>query len=213
MSLADELLNSIASGDTETYAADATSEQHIVINPDRTVVVPENLKKLAVQFDHNIETVTFDCPRYWDGLDMSQMNVYVNYIRSDNQTGAYPATVTSANETTMQFNWTISREVTEVKGTIAFLVCVKKVVDGAEVNHWNSELCRECYISEGLEAEAFVADQYPDIITQLLTIAPDIGKIDEALSRISDLQESYMSTAALDNIITTQENYIGGDAV
>lgn len=39
-----------------------------------------------------------------------------------------------------------------------------------------------------------------------------IGDINVALSRIADLQESYMGTAALDGIITTQENYIGGGA-
>lgn len=304
----------------------------IIINADRTVVVPEDLKRIAVQFDHNIETVTFECPRYWDGLDMSQMNVYINYIRSDNHTNSYPTEVISADEETMRFRWTISNDVTEVKGEIAFLVCVKKTDDttvlvpgenifdastlvkqenwgltryngedvlslaslaevdlpfrfepntqyafdfevacpemvsnnyfgyaqtgvlyvtfedgdtawvglpiepydefqavkwvsppntsinrvcaitydnaymdedgagidsigllfktnmtirplvevtekGEEVNHWNSELCRDCYISEGLEAETVIAEQYPDIITQLLTgpISPEVS--------------------------------------
>ena len=166
MSLAEKLLDGMTAGGPAVYNT-STPEQHIIINADRTVFVPEDLKRIAVQFDHNIETVTFDCPRYWDGLDMSQMNVYINYIRSDNQTGAYTAEITSSDDTTMYFNWTIDRNVTEVKGEIAFLVCVKKVVDGEEVNHWNSELCRECYISEGLEAEEIISDQYPDIITQL----------------------------------------------
>lgn len=179
MSLADELLDTVAGGDISTYAADSTIEPHIVVNFDRTVFVPEELKKLAVQFDHNVETVTFDCPRYWDGLDMSQMNVYINYVRSDNQTGAYQTEVTSADEETMHFAWTIENHVTEVKGDIAFLVCVKKTEGEEEVNHWNSELCRECYISEGLEAEAVIANENPDVIGQLLnmilSIDPDAG--------------------------------------
>lgn len=162
MSLADELLDSV------TYTADSASEQHIIVNFDRTVVVPEDLKRLAVQFDHNVETVTFDCPRYWDGLDMSQMNVYINYIRSDNHSNSYQTEVTSADESKMCFNWTVSSDVTQVKGEIAFLVCVKRANEGGEeVNHWNSELCRDCYISEGLETEASIAEQYPDVITQL----------------------------------------------
>ena len=47
------------------------SEPHIVIDSHRAITVPEQLKRIAVQFDHNFETVTFDCPRYWDGHDLS----------------------------------------------------------------------------------------------------------------------------------------------
>ena len=54
-------------------------EEHIKIGLDRHITVPESLKRIAVQYDHNVETVTFDCPRYWDGHDMSKMTVYINY--------------------------------------------------------------------------------------------------------------------------------------
>ena len=166
MSLADELLNTVA----ETDISDTAVEPHIVINPDRTVTMPEELKTIAVQFDHNVKTVHFDCPRYWDGHDMSTMNVYINFMRSDNVAGSYKTTVTAADETMMYFDWTIQSDVTQAKGEIAFLVCVKKLdEDGVtEVRHWNSELCRDVYISEGLEAEQLVISQHPDVITQLL---------------------------------------------
>ena len=52
----------------------------------------------------------------------------------------------------MHFTWTIDKNVTLVTGKIVFLVCVKNIdKDGKEINHWNSELCKDCYISEGLE--------------------------------------------------------------
>ena len=56
------------------------SEEHIIIGRDRYITVPEGLKRIAVQYDHNVETVTFDCPRYWDEHDLSTMNIYINYI-------------------------------------------------------------------------------------------------------------------------------------
>ena len=179
MSLADELLDTVAGGDISLYMTDPATEPHIVVNSDRTVVVPEEFKKLAVQFDHNVETIMFDCPRYWDGHDMSEMNVYINYIRADNQTGSYSTEITGTDESTMYFSWTISNHVTAVKGEIAFLVCVKKTEGEEEVNHWNSELCRECYISEGLEAEVVVANDNVDVIDRMynmiLSIDPDAG--------------------------------------
>ena len=42
----------------------ALAEPHIVIDDDRYIAVPKKLRRLAVQHDHNVETVTFDCPRY-----------------------------------------------------------------------------------------------------------------------------------------------------
>lgn len=35
------------------------------------------------------------------------------------------------------------------------------------MNHWNSELCKDCYVSEGLESDAEeLKETYPDIVEQ-----------------------------------------------
>lgn len=153
--------------------AQPNPEGHIVVGGDRFITVPKNLKRLGVQYDHNMETVTFDCPRYWDNRDMSQMAVYVNYARPDADGGVYsdryPVDNIQADGDIMHFDWTISRNVTEVAGTITFLICVMKTDDdGNEERHWNSELCQECYISAGMESEEHPALEYPDEVTRLL---------------------------------------------
>ena len=163
MSQAEELLNSL----DETTGI----EGHIVIGKDRHITVPKDLKRIAVQYDHNIETVTFDCPRYWDDHDMSAMNIYINYMRPDRVRGMFLAknvTVDETDDTIMHFDWTLSRNATLVQGKLKFLVCVKKVEDAEETIHWNSELCNELTISEGLECEDFVEHAEQDIITDLL---------------------------------------------
>lgn len=168
MSQAENLLNSL---NTSLYLANESEEPHIIIDDDRFITVPDQLKRLAVQYDHDIETVTFDCPRYWDGIDMSKMTVYINYLRSDSYHAMYKANnvaVDTSNNSIMHFDWTISRNVSSVVGKLAFLVCIRKTdEDGNEVNHWNSELCKECYVSEGLEPDAEdFKELYPDIIDQ-----------------------------------------------
>lgn len=168
MSKAEELLNTLVATDNNARLSDS-GEPHIVIGPDRMINVPNELKRLAVQFDHDVETVTFDCPRYWDEHDMSQMNVYINYLRPDKESAIYKAqniTVDEADDNIMHFNWTISRNVTEVFGQLVFLVCIKKAdADGNEKTHWNSELCKTCYVSEGLEIDGEeIKEIYPDII-------------------------------------------------
>lgn len=168
MSQAENLLNTLSS---TGQLANSFDEAHIVIDNKRIITVPDKLKRLAVQYDHDIETVTFDCPRYWDGIDMSEMSIYINYLRYDTYAGSYKAqnvTVDSINSTKMHFDWTISRNVTQVIGKLTFLVCIRKTdKSGNEVNHWNSELCKDCYISEGLEVDGEeLKELYPDIIDQ-----------------------------------------------
>ena len=169
MSQADILLNGLTDKEMAVFSVRNGSEEHIVIGNDRRIIVPESLRRLAVQHDHNIETVTFDCPRYWDDHDMSEMVVYINYKLSNGVMGAYIADAVTADGDIMHFSWTIKREVSDVAGFVTFLVCVKKTDgEGNEVNHWNSELCKDCYISEGMECADAVPEQYPALVTDLL---------------------------------------------
>ena len=178
MSQADELINGLSDEEFALYTANPTGEQHIIVDENRIITVPSELKKIAVQYDHNIETVTFDCIRYWDGHDMSTMKVYINYTRSDKYTGCYLADnvrVDEANDSIMHFDWTISRNVTESVGPLTILVCVKMVdADGNEINHWNSERNTDMKISKGMECGDIIANKYPDVITYLLA---DMGNL------------------------------------
>lgn len=149
-----------------------TSEEPIVINHDRSVTVPEDLKIIAVQYDHNVETVNFTCPRYWDDHDFTEMNIYVNYMRSDGKCGQFlceNVEIDSDDEDIIHFTWTIYREATLTKGVLAFLVCAKKTDTlGNEINHWNSQINKEMRVLDGLPCSNIVEDTNPDVIEQIL---------------------------------------------
>lgn len=192
MSQAEKLLNTMLER-AATFIARPETEPHIVVDENRFITVPEELRRVAVQYDHNIETVTFDCPRYWDGIDMSGMKVYINYMRADKKPGSYvvdSVTIDEDDDTIMHFDWVIRNHVTEVEGKILFLVCIKSVdAEGKEETHWNSELNDDLYISEGLEAAEITQEAYPDIFTQLL------NRIDVYEERSRDYMETSEAAA------------------
>lgn len=197
MSKAEELLNTLAITETTNARLSTMDEPHLVIGPDRVITVPTELKRLAVQFDHNVETVTFDCPRYWDEHDMSQMHIYINYLRPDKESAMFKAQNIVVDETdpsVMHFDWTISRNASEVPGQLVFLVCIKKAdEEGNEKTHWNSELCKTCYVSEGLEIDGEeLKALYPDIIEQWYQEVVDA--IDEVNATKQDLISDVNST-------------------
>ena len=175
MSQAETLLKNLYEGDISSYITNNEDEPHIVIGTDRYITVPEELKRIGVEHDHNIETVIFDCPRYWDGHDLSQMKIYVNYMCANKAVGSYPTKtvwIDDLDDKIMHFEWEITNNVTQADGQIAFLVCVKNTDSyGNLANHWNSELNEEMYISRGLETIETLLDLQPDILTHVLLLS------------------------------------------
>lgn len=192
MSQAENLLDSLTVDDVTPYTAEPQSEGYIVIGRDRFITVPESLKRIAVQDDHNIETVTFECPRYWDENDLSEMQIFINYRRPDGVTGSYIAKNVKPQGDLIYFDWTIESHVTEFKGQLDFLVCTKETDDeGMEKRHWNTELNRDMYISEGLEVEGEIVSQNPAIITDLLTRMDEV----EAMAVKEEALEQHVADA------------------
>lgn len=171
MSQAEELLNSLAEIEEE-LAHYSNNGFHIVVNADRTITVPNELKSIAVQYDNNVETVTFDCPRYWDEHDFSTMNIYINYRCPDGHRGRYPVKnlyVDDENNEIIHFDWTISNDVTMVSGKLSFLVCAKNTETDA-LPHWNSRMNQDLTIEPGMEIyDEGTVKQNPELIESMLT--------------------------------------------
>lgn len=161
-------------------------KEHVIINRDRTVVVPESLKKIGIQFDHNVNTITFDCPRYPDedsSIDMSQMPIFINYMLPDKTPGsslALSVVVDETDNTLMHFDWKITNAITPVNGVLSTLICVKQSdTEGNELYHWNTDLFQKFTVGNGMECNGQVAEMNPDVISQLLA---RMGEVDTRTS-------------------------------
>lgn len=150
-------------------------KEHIIINNDRTVIVPASVYKIGNQYEHNVNKVTFDCPRYADDehtIDLSAMKIYINYIRPDKKplsSLAENVTVDEADPTIIHFDFRITRNVTFAKGVLSCLVCIKSVnSEGIEEYHWNSDIFTKLTVGEGMENEEVISEENSDLITKLL---------------------------------------------
>lgn len=200
MSQVENVFNGLTDEEIKAYSTENITEEYILIDSNRVITVPESLRRIAVQHDHNIETVTFKCVRYWDGHDMSEMTVYINYMLPDNSLGSYlveskDIRVDESDPEFMYFDWTISSEITKLNGNLAILVTVRECEAADPDNpddvviskQWNTELNTSMQISKGLEGPVAVLQQYPDIIEQLLI---RMGRIEKpGLSPIVDVTE------------------------
>lgn len=173
MSLAEDLLNSLPESAVATYSINPEVEPHIVINADKTVTVPDELKRILVQYDHNVETVTFDCPRYWDGLDLSQMELRIVFQRSDGHKEPRPVEnlrIDDVDDRIIHFDWTISRNTTLVDGKITITVCAKITNSGGVAEReWHTIPNRDMLVNEGMDCSGEeIVNQNPDVIEYIL---------------------------------------------
>lgn len=205
MSEAEELLEELPE---ENYTAGSGSaERHIVIGRDKYITVPEELKNIAVQFDCDVETVTFDCPALWDEHKLSEMTVYVNYVRADGKPGRKVCSkpvIDGDDPSIMHFNWTVSKYVTEVHGPIRFLVCIKDVDgEGNEKTAWHSHINEDMYVSEGMECDDEFEGAEKDIITDLLLRM-------EGVENVLDMEWVNATDERLDKLEDEKVGYDGG---
>lgn len=209
MSQAEELLETLTSDpkDIAAYIAGSEDEEHITIDENRIVNVPTSLRRIAVQYDHNVETVTFDCPRYWDERDLSVMYVYINYSLPSGQKGRCLTKNLRVDETDkniIHFDWVITNDFTNESGEILFLVCaVQTDSEGNEEIHWNTEINDQLTVSKGIECVEIIPEEYPDIIndifTRLDTVIADNDEIIENNETI--IQNNNEINARLDDVL------------
>ena len=218
MSLAENLLNSLeTTNSTSSYSA-LNEEPHIVVGADRNIIVPQSLRKIAVTGDTGVETVTFDCVRYWDGNDLSTFAIYLNYVLPDRSIGTYiPKSITANDgEDVFHFDWEINRYMTKSNGTIAFsITAIKtKLNESGETvvdKQWGSFPNTECSIVDGIDiANVPDNEETEDILAQITEILEKIqGGLGGGGGTVADNIPEYVKNEAesvINKVIAAQVN-------
>ena len=173
------------------------SEITITINKDRTVSVPSILEKSIVQRDHNIESIPFNCPRYWYGNDISTMAIYVIFVTENTEISdekplrdaCSKVEVDPDDPNMLHFVWTVTEKASKHIGKLAWKVCaIATDADGNETIRWHSHTCRAMEVQEGLEADDYVPEQYPDeyshLVQRVNALEQELGMQMEAVAAL-----------------------------
>lgn len=151
----------------------------LIINSDlRTIYSPNVI--VGVMSDHNVNRLTFSCPRFYDGLDLSTFDVYINYMNALGEGSVYRCDDVSAPDfQRVEFSWLISNFVTKKEGKIKFSVCMKDYDENNEVDHEFNTIPVIGVVRPGLETGPEVIESQIDILKEweeTLNKIPYIGK-------------------------------------
>lgn len=221
----------MASHNDKTSVVDADS--HFIIDPVTRTIQNDGEKNL-VQFDHNSERKTFECPRFVEGHDMLNCNrVIVNYLDND-LPGVYEVDdLTMKDTNTVMFSWLISSNATQKTGNIFFAITFMCVQTNGDVTYrWNTAINQGLKVIEGMNQNSTIVYDNVDILEQwkqqlfgtsdgeiskiqkatnecLKQIPSDYSdlntKVDKNTTSISELKESIKNATVTDGSITTSK--------
>lgn len=148
-------------------------DPHFIINPISREIVNNSKKTDLIQFDHNSERITFECPHFIEGHDMTFCNkVVIDYSVGESK-GVYEVNDLAVKENdsdTVVFTWLISSNVTTTLGKIKFALTFKCVLpDGTVTYKWGTKRNDTLQCLETEQGNAWVAYDYPDILEQWKT--------------------------------------------
>lgn len=158
----------------EALAAAQTNDtgagEVIVIDNDlRTIIIPASITLLGVVSDENVQTLHFQMPKTYKGLDLSEFAIRINYMNANNVGDTYAVDDSEISGENIVFTWTVGRVACMYKGNTKFIVCLKKKdVSGNVLKEFNTSLA-SLPVLEGLETTEAVVAENPDIIEQILT--------------------------------------------
>ncbi len=142
---------------------------------NRRLLLPKLMEIAGVESDENVRSIKFKFPKIVDGIDLTGMQIKINFMNSRQEKGQYivtDLTPYSSDENYVIFSWNLSRLVTRYRGVTKFIVCaVKTDEDGTILTEWNTALS-QMQVLEGLEVEApEISPEEKDVIAQLISLS------------------------------------------
>ena len=149
---------------------DTGADEVITIDNDlRKITIPASITLLGVVSDENVQTLHFQMPKTYKGLDLSEFAIRINYMNANNVGDTYDVDDSEISGENIVFTWTVGRVACMYKGNTKFIVCLKKKdASGNVLKEFNTSLA-SLSVLEGLETTEAVVAENPDIIEQILT--------------------------------------------
>ena len=146
----------------------------VIVKEDRTIIFPDRDKIdiMAVQYDHNVTTLNFECPRYIFGEDISTKAIFIKYNRRDNNGEEIPVDnirLDKTDKSKVYFDWTLTKNVTGIEGAVEIVVNIRDIdEEGVENLYWSTFINKELKVGKSIPGGKKKPDKlYPDALAQL----------------------------------------------
>lgn len=175
------------------------TDNHFIIDPVTRTIRNESGKLVLIQYDHNSERFTFECPRYVDNHDMSLCNrVEIHYINTgvgdSRRTGVYEIDdlqISPTSNNTVICSWLISQNATQHVGKLNFVIRFACIAEDNTVEYaWNTGIYSDIAISKSIYNGEEFLDDYVDILEawkqDLYALGVKITSVEQTVTSTED---------------------------
>lgn len=164
-------------------------KRFIIDTNTRIVTIPDNVKPVLTQYDHNSEFITFEIDRYIEGHDLlkcDKVEIHYNNVASSGKRtsrGVYEAEdfqIDSIDSSKVTFTWKISEMATKYAGTLQFVVAFSCTDEGDLDYRWNTLINSELTVQNGINNGRAVVESYADVLEMWKQDLFGIGDTEEA---------------------------------
>lgn len=136
-------------------------EPLIVDFETREITIPKEITFLGVKDDDETRTLYFKMPKTYKGLDLSDFNIWINYINAANKGDKYIVEGREEDGDYFTFSWTVGDFAYYAAGTVMFLVYVWKAnEDGIVVKKLHTTWAKLKVLPGGNVGESII-EEYP----------------------------------------------------
>ncbi|MBO7450620.1 MAG: hypothetical protein J6U54_09645 [Clostridiales bacterium] len=146
-------LESLFAGVGETSYYDDL--QFIVDEDLRTIAIPQRGKVAGVRSDKDVNRVAISINRYYDGTDLSEFSVKINYVNANGQPNYFRVTDRKIDTDSLVLIWLLSSDVTAYKGNVVFAIQFYKADEGTITQEFNTTIAT-MVVLDGLQVEDYI---------------------------------------------------------
>lgn len=172
-------------------------ELFVIDNELRTITIPSGLQTVGVESDEDVRRLNFQMPKQYGEVDLSEFNIRINFMNANNSGDVYVVTDKAISGDNITFSWLVGRNALSYRGSIRFIVCLKKAdAEGVVQQEFNTTIA-QLTVLEGLETtEAGVAEN-PDIIEQILQLLDEVeGEVDSFDAKVEAAEQATADLVA-----------------
>lgn len=151
--------------------ADVYAEETEICTIDndlRIITIPSSLQTVGVESDEDVRRLNFQMPKQYHEIDLSEFSIRINFMNANNQGDVYAVTDKAVSGDNITFSWLVGRNALAYRGSIRFIVCLKKTdAEGVVQQEFNTTVAT-LSVLEGLETTEAVVAENPDIVGQIL---------------------------------------------
>lgn len=200
---------------------------------DNVLVIDENLRNITIppkaiiagaMGDKDVNWVNFKVHRYYDGTDLSEFQIRINYLNANGDPNFYTAQNVIVKENEIYFSWLITMDAVIYPGDLQFSVCFVRYEDKEVQQEFNTSTTTLA-IPDSIKVEQYIdPGEMEDIIARVLKEVTDYVEekeqeideyiadaLEEAKQELLDFNNVHQGTSAYWNAQPTligQEDHI-----